>query len=108
MKHIKYNRQELLSSLHLSTRKFSDGHVGYHILKKSDICTQRTNVFIRNSGLFNILIFLKASRESLPIKASSIFVNAFTSSMGKISGCANNLICKHIEVIRSYAFFAGQ
>lgn len=28
--------------------------------------------------------------------------------MGKIPRCANNLICKHIEAIRSYAFFAGQ
>lgn len=59
----------------------------------------------KNTGLFDIL---KASRESLPIKASSIFVNALTSFMGKITRCAINLICKHIEAIRSYAFFAGQ
>lgn len=58
--------------------------------------------------MFNILTFLKASRESPPIKVSSVFVKTFTSFMGKIPRCANNLICKHIEAIRSYAFFAGQ
>lgn len=109
MKYIKYNRQELLSSLHLNTRKPGDSHMGYHILKKSDITLRgRMSSLEKNSSLFNILTFLKASRESLPIKAPSIFVNAFTSFMGQISRRANNLICKHIEVIRSYAFFAGQ
>lgn len=53
-------------------------------------------------------MLLEESRESIPIKTSSIFVTVFTSFMANLSRHANILICKHIEAMRSYAFFAGQ